>query len=72
MTGLIYEDNTIEDDDIEIKIWKLAPISIKNNDGKITTILPLKTNVKYRIGTDKLGISLHTIREFNLNGNALI
>ena len=69
MTGLIYEDNTIEDDDIEIKIWKLAPISIKNNDGKITTILPLKTNVKYRIGTDKLGISLHTIREFNLNGN---
>ena len=69
MTGLIYEDNTIEDDDIEIKIWKLAPISIKNNDGKITTILPLKTNVKYRIGTDKLGISLYTIREFNLNGN---
>lgn len=69
MTGLIYEDNTIEDDDIEIKIWKLAPISIKNTDGKITTILPLKTNVKYRIGTDKLGISLYTIREFNLNGN---
>jgi hypothetical protein len=69
MTGLIYEDNTIEDDDIEMKIWKLAPISIKNTDGKITTILPLKTNVKYRIGTDKLGISLYTIREFNLNGN---
>jgi hypothetical protein len=69
MTGLIFEDNTIEDDDIEIKIWKLAPISIKNTDGKITTVLPLKTTVKYRIGTDKLGISLYTIREFNLNGN---
>lgn len=69
MNGLIYEDNTIEDDDIEMKIWKLAPISIKNTDGKITTILPLKTTVKYRIGTDKLGISLYTIREFNLNGN---
>jgi hypothetical protein len=69
MNGLIYEDNTIEDDDIEMKIWKLAPISIKNTDGKITTVLPLKTTVKYRIGTDKLGISLYTIREFNLNGN---
>ena len=43
MNGLIYEDNTIEDDDIEMKIWKLAPISIKNTDGKITTVLPLKT-----------------------------
>jgi hypothetical protein len=69
MNGLIYEDNTIEDDDIEMKIWKLAPISIKNTDGKITTVLPLKTTVKYRIGTDKLGISLYTVREFNLNGN---
>ncbi len=26
MTGLIFEDNKIEDDDIEMKIWKLAPI----------------------------------------------
>lgn len=69
MNGLIYEDNTIEDDDIEMKIWKLAPISINNTDGKITTVLPLKTTVKYRIGTDKLGISLYTVREFNLNGN---
>jgi hypothetical protein len=26
MTGLIFEDTKIEDDDIEMKIWKLAPI----------------------------------------------
>ncbi len=69
MNGLIYEDNTIEDDDIEMKIWKLAPISIENQNGKIKTVLPLKAAIKYRIGTDKLGISLYTIREFNLNGN---
>jgi hypothetical protein len=25
LTGLIYEDNTIEDDDIEMKVWKQAP-----------------------------------------------
>jgi len=72
LNGLIYEDNTIEDDNIEIKIWKLAPITIENSSkdtgGKIKTILPLKANVKYRIGTKKMGIDLYTIKEFNLNG----
>jgi hypothetical protein len=28
LNGLIYQDNNIDDDDIEIKVWKLAPISI--------------------------------------------
>ena len=31
LNGLIYEDNNIEDDNIEMKIWKLAPISIEND-----------------------------------------
>ncbi|TDE05257.1 DUF4403 family protein [Flavobacterium sandaracinum] len=70
--GLIYEDNIIEDDDIEMKVWKLAPITIKNNLGikgeKITTILPLKAIVKYRIGTKKMGIEMYDIREFRLDG----
>ena len=69
MTGLIFEDNTVEDDDIEMKIWKLAPISIENLNGKIKTVLPLKAAIKYRIGTDKLGIALYSTQEFNLNGN---
>ncbi|MEO6176226.1 MAG: DUF4403 family protein [Flavobacterium circumlabens] len=72
LNGLIYEDNNIEDDDIEMKIWKLAPIKIQNDpanpDKKIKTILPLKATVKYRIGTKKLGIELYDVREFNLNG----
>jgi len=68
LTGLIYEDNNIADDDYEIKIWKQAPISLQNENGKIKTILPLKAFVKYRIGTSKLGISLYNTREFNLNG----
>lgn len=72
LNGLIYEDNTIEDDDIEIKIWKQAPIKIQNDpsnpDKKIKTILPLKAAIKYRIGTKKLGIELYDVREFNLNG----
>jgi hypothetical protein len=72
LTGLIYEDNDIEDDNIEMKIWKLAPITIKNskdpNVDKLTTILPLKATIKYRIGTKTMGVNLYNTKEFNLNG----
>lgn len=72
LNGSIYEDNDIKDDDIEIKIWKQAPIKIQNDpanaDKKIKTILPLKANIKYRIGTKKMGVELYDTREFNLNG----
>jgi hypothetical protein len=72
LNGLIYEDNNIEDDDIEMKVWKLAPITIENDHGssgeRIKTILPLKATVKYRIGTKKLGVALYDTREFNLDG----
>lgn len=72
LNGLIYEDTNIEDDDIEMKIWKLGPIQISNENGKIRTSLPLKAFVRYRIGTDKLGVSLYNTREFNLNGNVTL
>ncbi|GGE97764.1 DUF4403 family protein [Flavobacterium limi] len=72
LNGLIYEDNNIEDDDIEIKIWKQAPIKIQNDpanaDKRLKTILPLKANIKYRIGTKKMGVEFYDTREFNLNG----
>ena len=72
LNGLIYEDNNIEDDNIEMKIWKLAPITIENdkesNGEKIKTVLPLKALVKYRIGTKTLGVALYNTKEFNLNG----
>jgi hypothetical protein len=72
LSGLIYEDNNIEDDNIEIKVWKQAPITITNDhrtEGeKIKTVLPLKVWVKYRIGTKTLGVDLYKTQEFNLNG----
>ena len=72
LKGLIYEDNTMEDDDIEIKIWKLAPITIKNDENskgnKIKITLPLKAKIKYRVGTSTLGMNLYKTNEFNLNG----
>ncbi len=68
LTGLIYEDSNIEDDDIALKIWKQAPIQLDNVNGKIKTLLPLKAQVKYRIGTNKLGVDLYTTKEFIFNG----
>jgi hypothetical protein len=76
LNGLIYEDTNIEDDNIEMKIWKLAPITIENNleslEGKIKTVLPLKALVKYRIGTKTLGVALYNTKEFNLNGTVTL
>lgn len=68
LNGLIYEDKNIEDDDLQMQIFKQGPIVLANENGKIKTILPLKVNVKYRIGTKSLGVDLTSIREFNLNG----
>ncbi|PWA10145.1 DUF4403 family protein [Flavobacterium laiguense] len=72
LNGLIYEDNKIEDDNIEIKVWKQAPITITNDHGKegqkTKTVLPLKMWIKYRIGTKTLGVELYKTQEFNLNG----
>jgi hypothetical protein len=72
LNGLIYDDHIIDDDNIEIKIWKLAPITITNENTngsqKIKTILPLKAVIKYRIGTKTLGVDLYKTQEFNLNG----
>ncbi|RZJ65683.1 MAG: DUF4403 family protein [Flavobacterium sp.] len=68
LTGLIYEDKNIEDDDLQMQIYKQGPIVLTNENGRIKTVLPLKVNVKYRIGTKSLGVDLTSIREFNLNG----
>jgi hypothetical protein len=71
LTGLIYEDKNIEDDNIELKIRKQAAISIRNDkasSGKIETKLPLKAIIKYRVGTNAMGVNLYKTNEFYLNG----
>ena len=72
LNGLIYEDSNIEDDNIEMKIWKLAPISIANESEKLKTVLPLKATIKYRMGTKTLGVALYNTKEFNLNGTVTL
>lgn len=69
LNGLIYNDSIITNDNLELKVWKQAPIIIKSDEGvnKIKTVLPLKINAKYRYGFEKMGINLYDVKEFNLN-----
>lgn len=68
ITGLVYEDKDLKDDDLAMTIYKTAPISISSENGKIKTIFPMKAHIKYRIGTQTMGMDLSTTREFDLNG----
>ncbi|WP_417366006.1 DUF4403 family protein [Flavobacterium beibuense] len=66
-TGLIYEDNDINDDDIALKIWKTAPIKFTDENGKLKSRVPIKINAKVKYGTSALGINIEDTREFDLN-----
>lgn len=66
LTGLIYQDSILEDDKSEMKIWKTAPIALKEKDGSIISVIPLKIWAKFKYGTDFMG--LNDTREVNLNG----
>ncbi len=68
LTGLIYEDNVLEDDQIMLKVSKEAPILIRENNGRLEMDLPLKIWTKVRYGIEKFGFSVYDTREVNLNG----
>lgn len=63
----IYVDDSFEDDNVKMTVWKKESIGISNQNGKIKTILPLKAQIFYRIGTSKFGFDLYDTREFNLD-----
>lgn len=70
LSGLIFEDNNLEDDKTEMKIWKTGAIKLTENKGLITSEIPLKIWVKLKYGTEFLG--LNDTRELNLNGNIIL
>ncbi|MFP9099509.1 DUF4403 family protein [Flavobacterium sp. RHBU_24] len=69
VTGLVYEDNNIKDDDVTLKVWKTAPIKFSEKNGRLQIIIPIKVNGNVRYGTTTMGIDLHDTREFNLAAN---
>lgn len=67
LTGLVYEDNNINDDDVAVKVWKTAPIKFTEQNGKLQSVVPIKINAKVKYGTSALGFDLKDTREFDLN-----
>lgn len=68
VTGLIYDDTNIADDNVILKVWKQAPIEIVEKNGKLDVVVPLKIWAKVRYGKTVLGAALYDEREINLNG----
>lgn len=66
LKGLIYNDSILKDDNCELKIWKSDPITLDEQNGIITSKLPLKIWTKVKYGTDFLG--LNDTREIYLDG----
>ncbi|WP_313808246.1 DUF4403 family protein [Flavobacterium sp.] len=66
LTGLIYNDSIIADDNTEMKIWKQAPVKLSEKDGKIESVLPMKIWIRVKYGTEYLG--LNDKKDITLNG----
>jgi hypothetical protein len=66
LNGLIYEDNNLEDDETEMKIWKTGAIKLIEKNGKIESVLPLKIWSRFKYGTKFMG--LNDTKEIDLNG----
>ena len=66
LSGLIYEDNNLEDDETEMKIWKTGTIKLIEKNGKIQSVLPLKIWTKFKYGTKFMG--LNDTREIEMDG----
>lgn len=67
-SGLIYEDNSLENnggDNIMVKAWKQGEIKIDMKGNILSYRVPLKTWIKAGIRFEKFGISLSDYRELN-------
>ncbi len=65
LVGEIYSDTDIEKDKTELKITKTGAIQLREINGKIETIFPLKIWAKFKYGIDFMG--LNDTKEVNLN-----
>ncbi|MBK7214071.1 MAG: DUF4403 family protein [Bacteroidales bacterium] len=68
LTGLIYEDNSLEDnggDNLMVKAWKKDLIKLNFDKGQFIYTVPLKLWIKAGWKIEKFGISLSDYREVN-------
>jgi hypothetical protein len=68
ITGLIYEDNSLNDnggDNLMFKAWKKDNIKLGFENGKFIYLVPLKLWIKAGWKIEQFGISLSDYREMN-------
>jgi len=70
LEGLIYEDDNLEYDQTQMKIWKTGKIKLTEKNGVITSEIPLKIWSKFKYGTEYLG--LNDTRQINLDGTIIL
>ncbi|TZF84575.1 DUF4403 family protein [Pedobacter sp. BS3] len=68
LNGLIYEDNSLDGDNLMLKVWKQAPAVVYEKNGRLEIELPLKIWTRVRYGIEKFGFSAYDTRDLNLNG----
>lgn len=67
-TGLIYEDNSLENngnDNLMVKAWKQGDIKIDMKGNVLSYKVPLKTWIKAGVKFQKFGINISDYRELN-------
>jgi len=65
LTGIIYEDTTLTDDNLAIRAWKKENIKLSFDKGQFVYRVPLKLWIKAGWKIEKFGISLSDYREVN-------
>lgn len=68
LTGLIYEDNSLDDnggDNIMVKAWKKENIKLSFENGQFSYRVPLKLWIKAGWKIEQFGLSLSDYRELN-------
>ncbi len=68
LNGLIYEDNSLDDDNLMMKVYKESSIIMVEQNGKIVMDVPLKIIGKVKYGLNQFGIDLSDTKDFYLNG----
>lgn len=66
LKGLIYNDSILKDDNSEMKIWKTDNIVLSEENGNVTSKIPLKIWTRIKYGTDFLG--LNDTKEIYMDG----
>ena len=62
-SGLLYEDNNMNDDNLALKVWKKDLITISASGNYITYSIPLKIWLKTALKLESIGLDLGTTGE---------